>query len=156
MKSLKKRLHMITSAQFENVKWAARQKGVTILWLGENKGADESFGCFNSQVMADRADSSDFQVSRTTAFVERHIRNHETNVASADRKRNVGTANTKRGGLSVRKSGSVWRYRRASVLLSFSFSLFRVIQVFKSEMHVCMVRTVTCIFAGGQEWSSCV
>ena len=63
--------------------------------------------CFNSQEMADRADSSDFQVSRTKDIVERHIRNHETKVASAGRKRNVGTANTKRGGLSVRKSGSV-------------------------------------------------
>ena len=41
-------------------------------------------------------------------LVERHIiRNHETEVARARRKRNVGTANRKRGGLSVRKSGSV-------------------------------------------------
>ena len=30
----------------------------------------------------------------------------------------------------------------ASVLSSFSFSLFCVIQVFTSEMHVCVVKTV--------------
>ena len=28
--------------------------------LEENKGTDESFGCFNSQVLADRVDVSEF------------------------------------------------------------------------------------------------
>ena len=74
--------------------------------------------------MADRANSSDFHVSRTTdiwnVLVERQIiRNHETMVAIAGRTRNVGIANTKRGGLSVRKSGSVDFIRRSLVLLSF-------------------------------------
>ena len=32
---------------------------------GENKCTDESFCCFKSQVLAGRADSSDFHVSRT-------------------------------------------------------------------------------------------
>ena len=46
--------------------------------------------------------------------------------------------------------------RRAFVLSSFSFSLLWVIQVFTSEMHVCMVRTAACTWLGGQDWSSCV
>ena len=46
--------------------------------------------------------------------------------------------------------------RRASVLSSFCFSLFCAIQVFTSEMYVCMVRTVACIWPWGQEWRSCV
>ena len=71
-----------------------------------------SFGCFNSQVLADRGDLSDFHISRTTdiwnVLFERHvIRNHETKVVSAGHKRNVGTTNTKRGELSTWKSGSV-------------------------------------------------
>ena len=31
----------------------------------ENKGTYESFGCFSSQVLADRADASDFHVGIT-------------------------------------------------------------------------------------------
>ena len=44
---------------------AAKQKRITIVQLGENKGTDDDFGCFNSQVLADRADASGFHVNRT-------------------------------------------------------------------------------------------
>ena len=60
-------------------------------------------------------------------LVERHIRNHETNVASAGRKINVGTANTKRGGMSVRKTCSVLLYKESLclVVIQFQFVLYR-------------------------------
>ena len=67
----------------------------------------------NSQVLADRAGSSDFQINRTAesrnVLVKRHvIGSHETKVASAGGEMNVGSANTKRIGLSVRITGSVF------------------------------------------------
>ena len=42
-----------------------------------------------------------------------------------------------------------------SVFLSLSFTLFSVIRVFTSEMHVCIVSDVYPIKTG-QDWSSCV
>ena len=41
-------------------------------------------------------------------------------------------------------------------VLSFIISLFCVIQVSTSETHVCMVKSVACIWSGGQVWGSCV
>ena len=73
----------------------------------------------NSQVLADRADSSDFQINGSREQREqkvvmclsrsRHvIGSHETKVASAGGEMNVGSANTERSGLSVRKTSSVF------------------------------------------------
>ena len=71
----------------------------------------------NSQVLADRADSSDFQINGSreqraescNVLVKRHvIGSHETKVASAGGEMNVGSANTERSGLSVRKTSSVF------------------------------------------------
>ena len=53
-------------------------------------------------------------------LVERH---HEIKVASAGFKQNAGTANTKTGGLSVRKSGSVYRESLCLVVIRFQFVL---------------------------------
>ena len=69
-------------------------------------------------------------------LVERHvIRNHETKVASA--KRNVGTVNTKRGGLSVSKSGSVLLYKESLCLvIQFQFVLsYPCLQVRDACLH---------------------
>ena len=52
------------SVSTEKVKWAARQMRIRIVQRGENKGTDESFGGFKSQVLTDTADVSDFHVSR--------------------------------------------------------------------------------------------
>ena len=71
---------MITTACFENqfccrvltfrlhtekVKLSAGWNRITIVLLGENKGKEKRFGCFNSQILVVRADVSDFHVSRT-------------------------------------------------------------------------------------------
>ena len=69
----------------------------------------------------DTADLSDFHVNRTkdiwNVLVERRIiLNHKSKVSSAERKRNVGTVNTTKAGLSVRKSGFVWLYKETLCL----------------------------------------
>ena len=67
-----------------------------------------------------------FLISRMTdiwnVLFEIHaIWNHETKVASAACKRNVSTANTKRGGLSVTESVSVWLYKENLCLVFIQF-----------------------------------
>ena len=77
------------------------------------------------------------------------IWNHEIKVASTGRERNVGTAKTKRNGLSARKKTWQRIYLTSweePVLWSFSFSLFCAIQIFTSEMQVFIVKTVTRLY----------
>ena len=54
-----------------------------------------------------------------------------------------------------RKKASIW-FHEESLRLVIHFSLFCVIQVFTLEMHAGMIKTVACIWSGGQDWSSCV
>ena len=44
--------------------------------IEENKRTYESFGCFSSQVPADRADASDFHVGRTADHLNVVVKSH--------------------------------------------------------------------------------
>ena len=107
--------------------------------LAETKGTDTSFGCFQQSGTCDRADSSDFYVSRMKDIWNMLVENTsscltcKSKAASTGHERNIGSANTKWA-----EHKEKWFYfditRRAAVFSSFSLSLFCVVQVFMSEI----------------------
>ena len=144
MKSLKKRLHMITSAWFEN-QFRCRVLNFFVVFR-DCKVGNQTEESYNNLIWSEQKQrvlvAFEICLSRDilSEIMKPRLRVHVVKGMSAlPTGREVGWA-----------LGKVVLFdftRKASVLSSFSFSLFCVIQVFTSEMHVSMVRTVACIWS---------